>query len=465
MKKILLLFDRASVVEKQADPAHLKGLLSKSFDDIAYEYATYDDLIFAINNQECSVKISSTDTDLSDFSVIYFRRFSKDQARGMAAAMYAQNSGVTILDSEIITRKGSITKLTQYMKLAMRGIPIPDTLCVEQSLLKKLLNSGKITLNYPCIMKIADATRGDANELVQSQADAIKFIVGHPKGEVLIQEYIQNDGDYRVWVLGDKIGPVFYRQRNSSDTHKNNTSQGAALKLIENEAEILPLQHIALQSAKVLNREIAGVDVVQSSLDPSDYRIFEVNRAPQVEHTPLEQLKANELSAYLRNIAYGKGGIYEKNEKVIGVSSFIDFIEYRNIKKIPARIDSGARTSSLWVSDVRIVEGEAKFKLFGPSSSFYTGKVVKKKVVGTRQVTSSTGHVQNRPVVVMPIIINNKRLNAKFTLSDRTTQVYPVLIGRNTLRGNFLVDSKDTGEAMLYKDPIEVNEFNECEEI
>ncbi|HCR55689.1 TPA: ATP-dependent zinc protease [Candidatus Saccharibacteria bacterium] len=148
---------------------------------------------------------------------------------------------------------------------------------------------------------------------------------------------------------------------------------------------------------------------------------------------------------------------------IIGVSSLVDFAGYKNLKQIAARIDTGARTSSLWATDVRIKNGMATFKLFGPSSPYYTGKIVRRKVVGTREVTSSTGHEQERYVVTMSIRMHGKRLHAKFTLSDRSTQTYPILIGRNTLRGNFLVDSADPGEAMIYKYPDEANEFNETE--
>lgn len=147
-------------------------------------------------------------------------------------------------------------------------------------------------------------------------------------------------------------------------------------------------------------------------------------------------------------------------ENIIGVSSLVDFIGYKNLKQIPARIDTGARTSSLWATDVKIRKGIATFKMFGPGSPWYTGKVVRKKVIEMREVTSSTGHAQERHVINLSVRMHGKRLSAKFTLSDRSTQTYPILIGRNTLRGNFLVDSGDPGEAKLYKYPEEAGEFD-----
>lgn len=154
-----------------------------------------------------------------------------------------------------------------------------------------------------------------------------------------------------------------------------------------------------------------------------------------------------------------------RRPKVIGVSSLVDFIGYKNLKQIPARIDTGARTSSLWASDIKVKDGVATFKLFGPGSPWYTGKVVRREILELREVTSSTGHSETRYVVQLMIRMNGKRLEAKFTLSNRSKQVFPILVGRNTLRGNFLVDCGDPGEAKLYKYPEEAAEFAESEAV
>lgn len=153
-----------------------------------------------------------------------------------------------------------------------------------------------------------------------------------------------------------------------------------------------------------------------------------------------------------------------KKKQVIAVSEQVDFLRYKALKQIPARIDTGARTSSLWASNVRVEDNIVTLSFFGPSSPYYTGKVIRVPLEGTRVVTSSTGVEQERLIVKLPIRIHGRRIKAKFTLSDRSTQVYPILIGRNTLRGNFLVDSADPGTAAIYKDPTERDEFNQIEE-
>lgn len=464
MKKVLLLFDQASIDANRAQPETLVHELRQFTSDTEFHAASYDDISFYMSNEKVTVTLVSKNIDIKKYDVIYFRRFEGDLARAMAVSIYAEANGVQILDSEIMMRKDSVNKLTQYMRMSLNGIPIPTTYVTSHNVLLDLAKKDMLPIAYPAIFKKADATRGDANELITSSKEALTFIKQYDSGEIIVQEFIDNVGDYRVWVLGDSLGPVFYRQR-SMDTHKNNTSQGGSIEHVTSDSEIAKFENIAISAAKLFNREIAGVDIVCKKDSNSDYRVFEVNRSPQLENTPLQQIKSQALSDYLHKVAHKKLRTYYGASDLIGVSTYVDFAGYKNLKSIPARVDSGARTSSLWASDIKIKGGTATFKLFGPSSPWYTGKVVKKKVFGYRDVTSSTGHTEKRCVVKLSVKIKGKRLSAKFTLSDRATQVYPILIGRNTLRANFLVNTADPGEAKLYKYPEEADEFYERETI
>ena len=42
----------------------------------------------------------------------------------------------------------------------------------------------------------------------------------------------------------------------------------------------------------------------------------------------------------------------------------------------------------------------------------------------------------------MLVVVKGKKIRATFTIANRASQVYPVLIGRNILRGKFVVDVK-----------------------
>lgn len=109
---------------------------------------------------------------------------------------------------------------------------------------------------------------------------------------------------------------------------------------------------------------------------------------------------------------------------------------------VPVRIDTGARTSALWVSQLKEENGELSFVLFGKKSPLYTGEIVRVGSYSRRVVASSNGNTEDRYVVKLLVGMHGKKIRASFTLTNRATQVYPVLIGRNVLRGKFVVNVK-----------------------
>lgn len=132
----------------------------------------------------------------------------------------------------------------------------------------------------------------------------------------------------------------------------------------------------------------------------------------------------------------------------IGRAEKLQF-EKLGIFDVPARIDTGAKTSSLWASGIRETDGVLQYKLFSKSSPFYSGAVIKTTDFSKRIVASSTGHVQERYVVKQSVTLAGRKIRGSFTLSDRSKQAYPVLVGRNILRGKFIVDVRQ-GSAQLH---------------
>lgn len=127
--------------------------------------------------------------------------------------------------------------------------------------------------------------------------------------------------------------------------------------------------------------------------------------------------------------------------KIIGRADHLDLPEL-GLLGIPARVDTGAKTSAMWASNVHEGDGGLYFTLLGPESSHYTGEEHFVPHFTRVVVASSIGQEQIRYKVVMLAKLRGKKVRASFTLADRSSQAYPVLIGRNVLRGKFLVDVK-----------------------
>lgn len=128
-----------------------------------------------------------------------------------------------------------------------------------------------------------------------------------------------------------------------------------------------------------------------------------------------------------------------KIKKVIGRAERISLPEV-GIPAVHSRIDSGARTSAIWVSYAEIEDGALAVIFFDKNEPAYTGQKYYYHSFARDIVISSTGHRQRRYKIKLLVVLKNRKIRASFTLADRSTQVYPVLIGRNVLRGKFVVD-------------------------
>jgi len=116
----------------------------------------------------------------------------------------------------------------------------------------------------------------------------------------------------------------------------------------------------------------------------------------------------------------------------------------------PARIDTGAKSCSLHVEKITIEDKVAKrVKNVGKTVRFLVmneqGKEawIEAKIAKAVRVKSSVfdnGEYDHRYKVLLTFEWNGFRKEVLVTLNDRTNMEYPLLVGRNFLAGDFLVD-------------------------
>ncbi len=127
------------------------------------------------------------------------------------------------------------------------------------------------------------------------------------------------------------------------------------------------------------------------------------------------------------------------------------------IRKIPAKIDTGAEFSAIWASDIEVTpDGKLEFCLFAPESPFYTGERLSVDKFAVRVVRSSNGHEQIRYRTQLSVRIGGRRIRMNFTLADRSRNNFPVLIGRHAIMNKFLVD---VSKICLESSPVKPNEM------
>jgi hypothetical protein len=115
-----------------------------------------------------------------------------------------------------------------------------------------------------------------------------------------------------------------------------------------------------------------------------------------------------------------------------------------------ARVDTGAQSCSLHVKKIKIEDKEAKrVRNVGKTVRFLVvgdhGKEawIESKIAKAVRIKSSVfddGQYDHRFKVPLTLEWNGFRKEVLVTLNDRTNMEYPLLIGRNFLAGDFLVD-------------------------
>ncbi len=105
--------------------------------------------------------------------------------------------------------------------------------------------------------------------------------------------------------------------------------------------------------------------------------------------------------------------------------------------KLPARIDTGAAKSSLDARELSVHEDRVEFKL--PQK--YGGMRLRLPIIDWRHVRTPEG-LERRPIVELEICLGSRRFRTLVNLTDRSMVKYPLILGRNFLKENFIVDVK-----------------------
>lgn len=112
---------------------------------------------------------------------------------------------------------------------------------------------------------------------------------------------------------------------------------------------------------------------------------------------------------------------------------------------IKAKLDTGARTSSLHAYKIKPFERDGdewvRFRVRPWQESADDETLVELPVHDRRRVRSSSGHVEERIVVRMPVVLIGREVRAEVTLTNRDAMGFRMLIGREALRRGFAVDA------------------------
>jgi hypothetical protein len=111
---------------------------------------------------------------------------------------------------------------------------------------------------------------------------------------------------------------------------------------------------------------------------------------------------------------------------------------------VKAKIDTGARTSSLHAEDVEVFDRDGRmwvrFTVHPWQDTSQDARVIECPVHDRRKVRSSTGHAQRRLVIRVGLRLGGRTVPAEVTLSKRDRMGFRMLVGREALRQGYVVD-------------------------
>ncbi len=131
-----------------------------------------------------------------------------------------------------------------------------------------------------------------------------------------------------------------------------------------------------------------------------------------------------------------------ESNSVIGWREWVS-LPSLGITSIKAKIDTGARTSSLHAHDIEeFTRGPGKYVRFVVTPQQRNQKVVvscEARLVEKRKVKDSGGKETIRPVIITQITLGNKLWDIELTLTNRSEMGFRMLLGRQAIRKNFLI--------------------------
>jgi len=242
-----------------------------------------------VGSPDVSVTVTDIVSDTFDFSpydVVYWRsatitsRFAKVAGRH---TLLSKNKGNTIfINSFLLDKPQLVQKSVQQAHLANvqnTVNTIPTFLAANETSFAELIDEKKIVL--PCIAKPNQGSQGNGVVLLTSTEDFLN--IEKPK-EYVFQNFIPNNEDYRVIVVGGAVIDVLKRRPSSESTksYLNNLSQGGVAESVRDIDFYNKMATLGEQVAAAFSYQIAGIDFIVDSTSNKIY-FMEINSVPQWE--------------------------------------------------------------------------------------------------------------------------------------------------------------------------------------
>ncbi len=214
---------------------------------------------------------------LTGFDAIIPRIGSSVTRFGTAVLRQFEMMGVyPINESVAITR--SRDKLRSLQLLSRKGVGLPVTGFAHS--VSDTQDIIRLVGGAPLVIKLMEGTQGRGVVLAETKKAAESVIDAFHEldANFIVQEFIKEAGgsDIRCLVVGDKVVAAMMRTAKEGE-FRSNLHRGGEAQLVKLSKEE---RATAVQAAKIMGLNMAGVDILRSSRGPL---VMEVNSSPGLE--------------------------------------------------------------------------------------------------------------------------------------------------------------------------------------
>lgn len=240
-----------------------------------------DSKVISLENLEVFLDGNSAAMKINDWgpnkrSPVYFRIVEKYKNASYIFSKYLEIKKIPFIDNyHASTRERN--KLIQMFLLAINGINIPRTYYTPVYDTKKIRNAVRF-LQFPIVIKLTYKERGEGVFLARDIKKLQQMLEKNKEQEIILQEYLDNDFDYRILVLGHRTKLGETRTRTNKKEFRNNACKGAVERFFPAEEVPNDMKKISEQSSRIMNIQVCGVDIIRSR--KGKLHVIEVNFSP-----------------------------------------------------------------------------------------------------------------------------------------------------------------------------------------
>ena len=285
-KKPVLFLDWSYDVEDIDGNPHNVGEIIKKYVK-PLEFSKLDNIHFFEGD------LYNNKTKLTEYSLVFIGRIRDSRQNWLMVDRYCKLKEIPMLS----LASSNNEKYKQLQELSSIGIKTPKTYTFysEETCDVEFVESN---FTYPMVLKPASGSQGEGVEIVKNRAGLKKALSSLTGNSFMIQEFIPNDCDYRVFFINNRYIFTVKRTRTDKKEFRNNVSLGAKAEFVELDYNEL---NMAKKAYEHMGLYVSGVDLVQNK-ESGEWYVLEVNSGPQYSIFGPKQITEKVISIFANDI-------------------------------------------------------------------------------------------------------------------------------------------------------------------